>query len=310
MATRLVIGSRGSDLALYQANFIKDVLTTEHGCEVEIKIIKTSGDKIDNLSFDKMEGKGFFTKELEEALLEVEIDLAVHSLKDLMTSQPEGLKLGAAGYRADRRELLLINRSSYDESNGVIPVVSDGTVGTSSARRKCQIAHHNSSLKIADLRGNVPTRVKKLRDGQYDAIVLAAAGVARLQLDLTDLQAVYLDPEVFLPAPAQGILGIQIRSNDPRVEDVVAKLGTREELATAALERGLLKKFGSGCSLPLGVYSESKTGTHRLKAVLGVIEDERWVGLKKIDITGDNIESIVDEAYESLKAGKTCYSSV
>ncbi len=169
MPSKMVIGSRGSDLALYQANFIKDILEREHKCEVEIKIIKTSGDKIDNISFDKMEGKGFFTKELEDALLAREIDLAVHSLKDLMTSQPEGLKLGAAGYRADRRELLLINRKSCDKSGGAIPVIKGGVIGTSSARRKCQIAFHNPSLDIRDLRGNVPTRVKKLRDGQYDA---------------------------------------------------------------------------------------------------------------------------------------------
>src|SRR5512138_1392256 len=176
--TRLVIGSRGSDLALFQANFIKSILEGP-SCAVEIKIIKTSGDKIDNISFDKMEGKGFFTKELEDALLANEIDLAVHSLKDLMTSQPDGLKLGAVGYRADRRELLLIRKEAVD-GDGLIPVKQGGVIGTSAARRKGQIAYYNPSLTIADLRGNVPTRVAKLRDGKYDAILLAAAGVTRL----------------------------------------------------------------------------------------------------------------------------------
>ena len=198
----LIIGTRGSDLALYQANFIHDVLVNEHKCIVDIKIIKTSGDKIDTISFDKMEGKGFFTKELENALLNKEIDLAVHSLKDLMTSQPASLKLGAAGYRADRREMLLIRKESLG-SNNVLPVKDGGIIGTSSARRKCQIVHHNPTLQIKDLRGNVPTRINKLRKGQYDAIIIAAAGVKRLKLNLDDLEVVLLDAEIFLQAPAQ-----------------------------------------------------------------------------------------------------------
>ncbi len=141
-------------------------------------------------------------------------------------------------------------------------------------------------------------------------ILLAAAGATRLKLDLSDLETVYLDPEVFLPAPAQGILGIQIRDNDSRVEDVIAKMGSREELVTATLERGLLKKFGSGCSLPLGVYSESDNGTHRLKAVLGVQESDRWIGLKSADISGRQVDNMIDEAFESLKTGQICHSSV
>ncbi len=244
-ATKLIIGSRGSDLALYQANFIRDILIREHGCEVEIKIIQTAGDKIDNVSFDKMEGKGFFTKELEEALLKNEIDLAVHSLKDLMTTQPAGLKLGAAGYRADRSEMLLIRKDST-VGDGVIPVRDGGIIGTSSARRKAQLHFHNPTLKINDLRGNVPTRIRKLREGLYDAILIASAGVKRLQLDVSDLTAIELDPQVFLPAPAQGILGIQIRDNDPRVETVIAKMGSHEEMKQAELERGLLAQVRFG----------------------------------------------------------------
>ena len=168
---------------------------------MSIKIVKTSGDKIDDISFDKMEGKCFFTKELEDSLLSHEIDLAVHSLKDLMTVQPDGLKLGAVGYRADRREMLLIRKESRI-GNGVLPVKEGGIIGTSSARRKCQINFHNDSLQIKDLRGNVPTRVNKLRQGMYDTIVIAVAGVKRLGLDLSDLDAIELEPETFLPAPA------------------------------------------------------------------------------------------------------------
>ncbi|MCK4856610.1 MAG: hydroxymethylbilane synthase, partial [candidate division Zixibacteria bacterium] len=265
---RLILGSRGSELALAQARRVRDALVTDFDVPVEIKVIKTTGDRIDHLSFDKMEGEGFFTKELEEALLAGQIDLAVHSLKDLMTTQPQGLKLGAVGYREDRRELLIIRKESRVDS-GVLPVRPGGVVGTSSVRRKCQIADHNPTLQVKDLRGNIPTRVKKLRDGQYDAIVIAAAGVKRLALDLSDLEVVYLDPEVFLPTPGQGILGIQIRSDDGEVEIIVGKLGSKKDELEAYLERGLLSRFESGCSLPLGVYSQIQGDRYRLKAILG-----------------------------------------
>ena len=303
ISRKMIIGSRGSDLALYQANFIHDILVEKHGCEVEIKIIKTTGDKIDTVSFDKMEGKGFFTKELEEALLAKEIDLAVHSLKDLMTTMPGGLKLGAVGYRANRRELLLIRKESYSGS-GVLPVQDGGVIGTSSARRQCQIAFHNPTLTMKDLRGNVPTRVRKLREGQYDGILIAAAGVERLELDLSDLQAVQLDAEQFLPAPAQGILGIQIRDDDAEIETVVSKLGSGQALIEAQLERGLLARYDSGCSLPLGVFSEVDDSNLRLKAVLGVRDGDAWDGLKQAHITGTDIEQVVDETYNALNGSK------
>jgi len=301
--TKLIIGSRGSDLALYQANFIRDTLVRDRSCEVEIKIIKTTGDKIDYVSFDKMEGKGFFTKELEEALTAKEIDLAVHSLKDLMTSQPEGLKLGAVGYRADRREMLLINKASVSGEN-VIPVKEGGLIGTSSNRRKCQIAHLNPNVIMKDLRGNVPTRIRKLREAMYDAIIIAAAGVTRLELDVSDLEVVLLDADRFLPAPAQGILGIQIRSGDDRVEQVVSKLGSDRDAVAASLERGLLARFDSGCSLPLGVDSDMSGSEMRLTAVLGVGEADSWSGLKRVEIVGTDVDRIVDDAFDALNSGE------
>jgi hydroxymethylbilane synthase len=296
---KLIIGSRGSDLALWQAHFIRDILTKEHNCQVEIKIIQTSGDRIQNMSFDKMEGKGFFTKELEEELLKKEIDLAVHSLKDLMTTQPDGLKLGAAGYRADRREALLIKPGSR-EGDGLLPVKPGSIIGTSSARRKCQIAQHAPSLKIKDLRGNVPTRVRKVREDEYDAIIVAAAGISRLALDLSDLEVVMLDAEQFLPAPAQGVLGIQIRSDDARVEAIISKLGSAEELRAALLERGLLARFDGGCSLPLGVVSEAIGDSLRLSAILGQPDGDGWAGLKKAEATGDDIKLIANAVYQDL----------
>jgi len=299
MKQELTIGSRGSDLALCQSKMVRDALNRELGVESDVKIIKTAGDKFDKLSFDKMEGKGFFTKELEDALLIGEIDLAVHSLKDMMTTQPQGLKLGAVGFRSDRRELLLIAPEAQTD-NGVLPVKPGRTIGTSSERRKSQIAYHNPELVIRDLRGNVPTRVNKLREGEYDAMVIAAAGVERLKLDLSDITAIYLDPLDFLSAPAQGILGLQIRSDDPETESVVSELGDEKATVAASLERGLLARFDTGCSLPLGVLSRIEGGAMHLKAVLGQKKDDAWSGLREAEVSGTDVELLVEEAYKQL----------
>lgn len=295
----MTIGTRGSDLALWQARFVREILQREHGCDVALKIIQTSGDKIDSISFDKMEGKGFFTKELEVALLSGEIDLAVHSLKDLMTSQPSGLMLGAVGYRADRREMLLVRRDAFT-GQGVLPVRTDAVIGTSSPRRACQIAGLLPEARVRDLRGNVPTRIKRLREGRYDAIIIAAAGVTRLNLPLNDLEVVLLDPEVFLPAPAQGILGVQVREDDSRVRSVVEQLNCEADAAAAALERGLLAQFDEGCSLPLGVYSEIDGDRFRLKAVLGTRQGESWGEPRLSDVRGDDIDQVVQRAFVEL----------
>ena len=167
----IIIGSRGSQLALWQANYIKDLLG-DLGKKSEIKIITTKGDQIQNLSFDKIEGKGFFTKEIEWALLNTDIDLAVHSLKDLESESPNGLFLGAVTIREDPSDILLVNKNSVDPSND-LDLKINAIVGTSSARRKNQLFLFREDLKIKDLRGNVPTRINKLNDGFYDAIVLA-----------------------------------------------------------------------------------------------------------------------------------------
>lgn len=297
----IIIGTRGSDLALWQANYIKRALEATYSGRIDIKIIKTKGDKIDDVAFNKMEGKGFFTREIEDALLAREIDIAVHSLKDLMTTQPQGLRVGAVGYRADRRDVLLIRNDAY-EQGGVIPVREGAVTGSGSARRQCQIAYFNSTLKISDLRGNVPTRVNKLRDGQYDAIVIAAAGINRLKLDLSGLKAIYLDAELFLPAPGQGLLAVQLRDDDPEVEYAITGLGSEQARLEAELERGLLARFDSGCSLPLGVYSQIKRNAFRLSAVLGRMRDGVWDTPLRVEVTGNDINEVVDRCYRGLAA--------
>lgn len=299
MRGHIVIGSRGSDLALYQAHLIQSHLAAISDCDISIKTIKTAGDRIDSTPFDQMEGKGFFTKEIEDALLSGEIDVAVHSLKDLMTTQPAGLKLGAVGFRADRCEMLIIRRN-FREGENTFPVKAGAIVGTSAARRKAQVAALNPNVRIVDLRGNVPTRIDRLREGKYDAIVIAAAGVERLKLDVSDLEVIHLSPEVFLPAPAQGILGIQIRSDDVEIESVVSQLNDPRAELEARLERGLLAMFDSGCSLPLGVLTEITENRYRLKAVLGVRDGAEWLAPRRVDVTGTDVAQILAEAYRGL----------
>ena len=250
------IGTRGSDLALWQANFVKGELE-KLACTVEIKIVKTQGDLIQNLSFDKLEGKGFFTKEIEEALIANEIDLAVHSHKDLETSSPEGLMIAAVSDRENPAELLLIRKEAH-ASNEPWELKKNAVIGSSSARRKSQVLALRPDLQLKDLRGNVPTRIDKLRKGEYDAILLAKAGVNRLGLDLEDLIQINLSPREFVPAPSQGVLGYQIRTDDVALSLLLRNLNNEKIENEIKVERKVLQLMNGGCQLPLGVYFDGK----------------------------------------------------
>lgn len=256
----VTIGSRGSDLALWQAYFVKGELE-KLGCTVEINIIKTQGDKIQNLSFDKLEGKGFFTKEIEESLLNKEVDLAVHSHKDLETNPPAGLSIACVSERAHPSDILLINKNAVDTNEKWL-LKKNAVVGTSSARRKSQVLDYRSDVEIKDLRGNVPTRIDKLRSGNYDAILLAKAGVDRLELDLSEFEVVVLDPSEFVPAPAQGVLGLQIRTDDQEMFDILQKMNHPQVQQRIRLERKVLNLLEGGCQLPLGVYCDTDNTLH------------------------------------------------
>jgi len=254
----LTIGTRGSDLALWQANFVKDSLAAIN-IRAELKIIKTQGDRILNLSFDKLEGKGFFTKELEDELLAGTIDLAVHSHKDLPTENPPGLIIAAVSEREDPSELLLILKDCVDVHQK-LSLKYGAIVGTSSNRRKAQLLAHRPDLEIQDLRGNVPTRIQKLRNESYDAIMIAKAGVSRLGLDLSDLHVETLTPNELIPAPAQGVLAIQIRESDVELFNSLQALNHLHVAEELAVERTVLKLFGGGCHLPLGCYCRKEDG--------------------------------------------------
>jgi len=259
---KLIIGTRGSELALWQANFVKDRLAGIN-ISAELKIIKTQGDRIINLSFDKLEGKGFFTKELEEELLAGTIDLAVHSHKDLPTEHPPGLIIAAVSEREDPAELLLILKDCVDVHHK-LSVKFGGMVGTSSNRRKAQLLALRPDLEIDELRGNVPTRIGKLRDEAYDAIMIAKAGVARLGIDLSEFHVEELTPTEFIPAPAQGVLAIQIREGDQELFEALQALHHPDVAQELAVERTVLKSFGGGCHLPLGCYCRKHEGVYQV----------------------------------------------
>jgi len=248
------IGTRGSKLALWQAEYTKAKLE-EIGVEVTLQIIKTKGDRIQHLSFDKMEGKGFFTKEIEEALLQGDVDLAVHSMKDMPTKSPDGLVLTAVSYRENPADWLVI-RPEKVEDGAVLKLPQNAVVGTSSARRKAQMLDFRPDIEIKDIRGNVPTRLRKLQEGQFDAILLAAAGLTRLEMVMDDFEVIRFNPREFVPAPAQGVLCYQTAEDDLETRRTIKALHDQEVAEVINIERKVLSLFDGGCQMPLGVYCE------------------------------------------------------
>lgn len=254
MSKTIIIGTRGSRLALWQANKVKAELEI-FNFPCELKIIKTQGDKIQDIGFNKMEGKGFFTKEIESELLDGTIDVAVHSLKDLPTTQPEGLALAGLSQRADPADLLLIHPSAHQEGE-TLGLKPHSKIGTSSIRRKTQIMALAPGHEVIDLRGNVPTRVNKLREGAYDAIILARAGVNRLELDLSDLVTKRLHPKEMIPAAAQGVIAYQVRAEDIEMRKIISLIHHKPTAEGTNIERKVLQEMDGGCQVPLGVYCE------------------------------------------------------
>ncbi len=254
MRRLIVIGTRGSQLALWQAKNLQEQLI-ELNSITELKIIKTQGDKIQNLSFDKMEGKGFFTKEIEDSLLNKKIDVAVHSLKDLPTESPQGLVIAGLSKREDPSDVLIIRKDSIDNSQ-TLKLKKGAVIGTSSVRRRAQIKDLLDHIIIKDLRGNVPTRISKLDSGEYDGIILAKAGVNRLSSDLAAYEVLRLHPREFIPAPGQGIIAYQCRENDNEMRRILNKIHHREVSELSNVERKVLQLIGGGCHIPLGVFCE------------------------------------------------------
>lgn len=265
---RLVIGTRGSALALWQANHVRDLLEKAHpGLEVTLEVIKTTGDKITDVPLAKVGGKGLFVKEIEEALLTEKVDLAVHSLKDVPAELPERLALCAILPREDPSDALVVR-------SGLGPRLSDlprgARLGTSSLRRQLQLRALRPDLVITPLRGNVDTRLRKLDEGEYDAIVLASAGLKRLGLGERISQS--FSPEELLPAIGQGILGLEARKDDERVRGLIAPLHDPKSARVAAAERGVNAALAGGCQVPIAAHatlSGKQQGHVQIHALVG-----------------------------------------
>jgi hydroxymethylbilane synthase len=243
----LRIGTRGSALALWQARSIARALREATGVEPEIVTIKTSGDKFQQTSFSQIGTKGIFIKELEDALLEARIDLAVHSMKDVPTEMPEGLTIAAIGKREDVRDALI---SSSGATLALLP--QGARVGTSSLRRQSQLLYARRDLRMLELRGNVDTRIEKLKRGDYDAIVLAKAGLDRLGLSGNISQV--LPHDVSLPAAGQGAIGIEARTGDAETLRALTALEDAETRSAVTAERAALAGLGGGCQVPIGAW--------------------------------------------------------
>jgi len=257
---RLRIGSRGSQLALWQANHIS-VLLREHGHEVELEIIKTTGDKITDVALAKVGTKGMFTKEIEEALAEGRVDLAVHSLKDLPTEIAPDFEIAAIAKRENPRDAFCSVKYKRIED-----LPQNARVGSSSLRRQAQLKAVRPDLDIQPLRGNVDTRLRKLEAGEYDAIILAAAGLIRL--GKTELAKQIIPVEAMCPAAGQGALGIEIRAGDSVTRQYLSFLDDTAARTATTCERALLNKLGGGCQVPIGAFAEIRGGQLHLDALV------------------------------------------
>jgi len=263
--SRIRIGTRGSALALWQAEHVKEHLTAL-GHEVELRVITTTGDRLLDRRLESVVGKGAFLKEIEDAMLAAEVDLAVHSLKDVPTVLPDGLSLCAILERADPRDALLSAGPRLAE------LPAGATVGTTSLRRQALVRALRADVVLADLRGNVDTRIQRLREGRFDAILLAMAGLTRLGRAGEATEA--LDPRQFVPAPGQVAIALECRDGDAAVRDAVAPLDHAPTAHAIAAERAFLEALGGGCNVPLGAHAFAVDGALELVAFVAAVDGE------------------------------------
>jgi hydroxymethylbilane synthase len=261
----LRIGSRGSRLALWQAEHIRERLSREGKIRSEIVVIKTSGDKFQTAGVTQLSGevggKGIFIKEIEDALLDSRVDVAVHSLKDVPTETPGGLCIAAVTKREDPRDCLI---SRHGET--LVSLSQGARVGTSSLRRQSQLRHYRPDLRVADLRGNVDTRMRKLEAGEFDAILVAKAGLDRLGLSAKMTEVI--PPDVILPAVGQGALAVESRESDTALRETLCAFDDEETRAAVTAERALLAELEGGCQVPLGAWARQEDGLLRLDAAV------------------------------------------
>jgi len=307
MPSELKIGTRGSPLALFQANWVKDQLGKAHpDLNVTLIKIKTTGDKIQDVPLAKIGGKGLFVKEIEESLLQKRIDLAVHSIKDVPTEFPQGLHLSAITKREDPRDVFISR-----EGKTLRDLPQGAKVGTSSLRRQAQLLHFRDDLELVPLRGNLDTRLKKLKTMNLDGIVLALAGVRRLGLEERVTEIIPAD--ISLPAIGQGALGIETRMDDKEVEEQIRFLNDRDSSISVTAERAFLKKLEGGCQVPLAAHARTMGKTLHVDGLVGSIDGKRLIrhhvegpienaeslGIELAEILlGKGAKEILDEVYQ------------
>jgi len=301
MTRPLRIGTRGSELALWQARQVASALAAKVGVESELVVIHTTGDRDRSRALYDVGGSGLFTKELQAALLRQEVDLVVHSLKDLPTQEPAGLALGAVCFREDPCELLLARQEAVGP--GPLGLRPGAVLGTSSLRRRAQALACQGDLQVKPLRGNVPTRLAKLRRGEYDAILLAFAGIHRLGLDTSDLVARKLPLELMLPAPAQGALGVEVRAEDHATRELLAQLHDATLACEVEAERLVLVGLGGGCHIPLGAHCTRQDGQFVLRAALGELDENlALLRLQRAAAQGASPRQVAQTVLEQLAA--------
>ncbi|MCL4151316.1 UNVERIFIED_CONTAM: hypothetical protein GTU68_067001, partial [Idotea baltica] len=290
----IIIGSRGSQLALWQANKVKDKLE-QLGLKIQIKIIKTQGDQVQHLGFDKLEGKGFFTKEIETSLLNNSIDIAVHSYKDLPTENTPGLIISANSTRANPFDWIAINPNRRKPA-ALFELPLGATIGTSSPRRAQQLGTWRPDLKIVPIRGNVPTRLAKA-NSEVDAVVLAAAGLERLQLDLSNHAIFKCMPWHMVPAAAQGVLAYQCRADDAQIQSILAKIHDANAATSIGIERTILNKLEGGCQQPIGVFANYKDKKFNLWCCARNSANK----FKRIYRNGSNPKDLVQDMLQAIE---------
>ena len=297
MGTTVTIGTRGSKLALWQANWVKDRLESSHpGTRVALEIIKTKGDKILDVPLAKVGGKGLFVKEIEEALLDRRIDIAVHSMKDMPAQIPAGLCIGAVPERETPVDVLIAREGLHLQDMGPGP-----TIGTSSLRRAAQLRHIRPDVQIMPLRGNLDTRLRKLVDENLDAIVLAAAGVKRL--GLADRITEYLTPEIMLPAVGQGALCVETRIEDPVITPLITPLNHAATRWAVMAERAFLARLEGGCQVPIAGHATLTGGRLRMTGLVADLQGKTFVS-ETVEGPAEEAEAIgLDVAGKLLEQG-------
>lgn len=292
----IVIGTRGSELALWQSHWVEQELTSLHpSVQIEIKVIKTKGDKILDSPLSKIGDKGLFTKELEKSLLDRSIDLAVHSFKDIPTQIPDGLTIAAVCAREDVRDVFIAHPRKMYAHLSDVPL--KGTIATGSLRRRCQLLQIRPDLNVVEIRGNLGTRIEKLRSSNWDGMILAKAGITRL--GRADLITEILSPTQFLPAVGQGALAIETRKDDEFLNSFIGPLDHRLTRQATIAERALLRRLEGGCQIPIGTFGRIENGVFRLDAVVGSLDGKRVVR-SSIEGSPDESERLGNALAEKL----------